>query len=124
MSIQTRCDNFKAMKIGGLSKEERSAVAQFTARLRDRFPREIEGIRLYGSKARGSSHKESDVDVLILVKKRTGAIDEAVIDIVCDILDESGVFIETVTMTSSDWGKAKEGQFPFALNVERDGIQL
>lgn len=112
------------MKIEGLSREERSAVAEFAARLRDRLPHEIDAIHLYGSKARGSAHKESDIDILILVKERTAAIDESVIEITCDILNEFDIFIETVTMTSFDWSKATSSQFPFALNVERDGIQL
>ena len=50
-----------------LTKDEKLAVEEFSARLRDRFPREIEGIKLYGSKARGESNNESDVDVLIVV---------------------------------------------------------
>lgn len=112
------------MKLKGFSKDERSALAEFAARLRDRFPLDIEAVRLYGSKARGTAGKESDVDVLILVRERTSEIDDATIAIVCDILDEFGVFIETVTMTTSSYRGAVAGEYPFALNVERESVRL
>ena len=112
------------MKQGGLTREEENAVREFVARLRDRFPQEVEAVKIYGSKARGTAHPESDVDLLIIVKDRTKAIDEAVIDLVCDMIDEFGVFLETVTLASTDYHSAIEQQAPFVLNVERDAISL
>ena len=108
----------------GSAKSVQSAVHDFAARLRERFPCEIDAIRLYGSVARGTAGKDSDVDVLVLVTKRTEAVEEFVIDLVCDIINEHGIFIETVTITSSDYKKAVNYQYPFAINVERDSVAL
>lgn len=107
-----------------MSKVEQTAVKEFAYRLRDKFPKEVVALRLYGSKARGTSNEESDVDILILVNKRTPEIDEAMIDIVCDILNEFGVFIETVTMSEGDYNGALNYQYPFVINVEKDAIPL
>lgn len=112
------------MKASKLSKSERQAINDFISKLRDRFPREIDSIKLYGSKARGTSHKDSDIDVLVIVSRKSTAIDETVIDLVCDVLNEYGIFIEVITMTSKDYGTAVRYQYPFAINVERDSIQL
>ena len=112
------------MKQSGLSKDEEIAVREFAARLRDRFPREVKAIRMYGSKARGTAHPESDVDLLVIVQDRTKALDEAVIDLVCDMINEFGVFLETVTFSAADYRAALEQQAPFALNAERDAIPL
>lgn len=108
----------------GLSHEEQSAIRDFSRRLRDRFPGQVIQIRLYGSKARGTSHGESDVDLLVLVRERTSSFEEAVIDIICDVLNSSGVFLETVTLSTSQYEEAKQRQYPFVLNVERDAISL
>ena len=107
-----------------IAESVQHAVRDFTARLRDRFPKEIDGIRLYGSVARGTATKDSNVDILVLVKKRTEATEETIINLVCDVLNEHGVFIETVTMTSADYKKALNCQYPFTLNVERDSVAL
>lgn len=100
------------------------ALKEFTYRLKDSFPLEIDAVKLYGSKARGQAIKKSDVDVFILVKNRTKSLDNKVIDLVCDILDEYDVFLETVTMTSRDYKTALKSQYPFTLNIERDAILL
>lgn len=108
----------------GLSQEEQGAIREFTSRLRDRFPKQIQAVKLYGSKARGESHGESDVDLLVLVTERTEELDDATIDIVCDVLNTYGIFLETVTMTEIDYEQARIHQYPFVLNVERDSISV
>lgn len=112
------------MLSNGLTEEEQVAVREFASHLRDRFPKQIQAVKLYGSKARGESHGESDVDLLLLVTERTGDLDEATIDIVCDILNTHGVFLETVTMTKADYEQARQQQYPFALNIEHDAIAV
>lgn len=117
-------DNFHDMKTKGLSKIEQAAVNEFAARLRDHYPKDVDSIKLYGSKVRGTANEESDVDILIIVKKRTPEIDEKTIDLVCDILNEFGVFIETVTLATDTYKDAIDRQYPFAINVEKDSISL
>lgn len=108
----------------GLTKSELLAVREFVAVLRDKFPREIKSVRLYGSKARGTASKDSDIDVLIIVKDQKDAVDDITIDLICNILDKYGVYIETVTLTSEDYGRAVRFQYPFAINIEKDSIAL
>jgi predicted nucleotidyltransferase len=50
-----------------LTPQERQAVDAFVQSLRQQYPDRIKQIILYGSKARGDSHPDSDIDVLILV---------------------------------------------------------
>lgn len=108
----------------GLTKSELLAVREFVAILRDKFPSEIESVRLYGSKARETANKDSDIDILIIVKDRKEAVDGTTIDLICNILDKYGVYIETVTLTSKDYNRAVKFQYPFAINIERDSIAL
>jgi predicted nucleotidyltransferase len=110
--------------IKGLTQNEQSALKELKARLQDRYPKNLVALKLYGSKARGEGKPESDIDILIIVKERTAAFDEDTINIVCDVLNQYEVFIETVTMTENAYQEALDLQMPFALNVEREAKTL
>jgi predicted nucleotidyltransferase len=50
-----------------LTREEREAVDAFVEALQQQYPDRIQDVILFGSKARGDSHPDSDIDILILV---------------------------------------------------------
>ncbi len=52
-----------------LTPGEQQTISQLTEMLRRDYGSIIEDIRLYGSKARGDSTPESDLDVLVLVRE-------------------------------------------------------
>jgi len=103
-----------------LSKQELVVIQEFKARLLDRHASNVVALKLFGSKARGDAHPESDVDLLIIVKERTAEFDDDTIDIVCDMIDEYGVYFETVTMTEDSFQEAQDIQIPFAINILRE----
>jgi predicted nucleotidyltransferase len=49
-----------------LVESERRTVERFTARLRDVLGNDLRGLWLYGSRARGTAHLDSDVDLLVI----------------------------------------------------------
>lgn len=79
---------------------------------------------LYGSRARGDAHKESDWDILILLNK--DKLDQSDYDNVsypfvmlgCDINEE----INPILYTTKEWESYKIT--PFYENVVREGIVL
>jgi predicted nucleotidyltransferase len=50
-----------------LTREERQAVDAFIKALHQQYPDRVQDVILFGSKARGDSHPDSDIDILILV---------------------------------------------------------
>ena len=65
-----------------LSALERAALSDFRARLLERFGVRLVRFALFGSRARGEGHEESDLDLLVLVRslsrdERRAAIDDA-----------------------------------------------
>jgi len=50
-----------------LTHEERQAVDAFVKALHRQYPERVRDVILFGSKARGDSHPDSDIDILILV---------------------------------------------------------
>ena len=49
-----------------LTADERTWLRRYKAALDEQFPGLIEELLLYGSKARGDDHPESDLDILII----------------------------------------------------------
>jgi predicted nucleotidyltransferase len=50
-----------------LTDEERQAVEAFVTELHQQYPDRVQDVILFGSKARGDSHPDSDIDILVLV---------------------------------------------------------
>jgi predicted nucleotidyltransferase len=49
-----------------LSESERRVVKRFASRLQNELGGDLRGLWLYGSRARGTAHPESDVDLLVI----------------------------------------------------------
>lgn len=54
--------------LGGLTPDERRWVEEFRDQARELLGERLADMRLFGSKARGDSGPESDIDVLVLVR--------------------------------------------------------
>lgn len=60
-----------------LTKKEQKALDEFTQQLTTKYSNRIDRIVLYGSKARGDAHINSDIDLLVVVKdKQPRVIDD------------------------------------------------
>jgi len=51
-----------------LTGQEKAALSEFVARLRERYADEVALVMLFGSKVRGDFDEESDLDVLVVVE--------------------------------------------------------
>ena len=58
-----------AVKKVNLSASDRQALREFVAYLHKTVPEEIELLALFGSKARGDSLQDSDIDVLVILSR-------------------------------------------------------
>ncbi len=56
------------MKIKGITEKETKAIAEYKELLLKEFPRRFKKLILFGSKARGTSNRFSDIDLLVVVK--------------------------------------------------------
>lgn len=122
------------MDIKQLSKNEKLAVEEFKNILLREFPEKIEMIKLYGSKARGDYHQESDIDIFILVnitdskasvKNRLfKKIDVHISDIAFDLLLKYEVLLSPITMDKEHFSYLKYLQTGYVKNIEKEGIAL
>ena len=108
-------------RIAGLTAEEQLALDRFIAAVRTHYGNRLHEIVLFGSRARGDFHEESDVDLAIVLEDGNWEYwDERFIlsNLTSDALMDDGLFIQPMLVASSDW-RARER--PWIRNAHRDG---
>lgn len=104
----------------------REAVLLFQAKLADRF--NVVQLTLFGSRARGDYHDESDADVAVLLSGQSGDFVKtklSMADLAFDTLLETGVRIQALPIWECEWANPEAYSNPELLrNVANDGIVL
>ena len=87
-----------------------------------------QSIMLFGSRARGTAHAESDADVAVVLKGAPGHFVHtkmAMNDIAYDILLATGIRIQPLPVWETEWAHPENYSNPHLLhNIARDGIAL
>ena len=111
----------------------KSAVAVEVFPLREvakEFAREVSKLKavrscvLYGSVARGAATLESDIDVLVLVKKSTKALKARIAKIASDVSHRTGRSIVPAVLLDAEFDEMVKTKHEFATAVKKEGIVL
>jgi uncharacterized protein len=80
---------------------------------------------LFGSQARGEGHKQSDIDILILVDhdKISFADEQRIKYPLYDLEFETGKVISPIIFSRKDW-ETRHIITPFYKNIEKEGVLL
>jgi predicted nucleotidyltransferase len=105
-----------------LSSNETSAIGRLKTALAERLGRQLVEIRLFGSKARGDSRPESDIDMLVIVTTDDWHICDIVYGIVIDIQLDLGVIISPKVISRRHFDKCRDLDTPFIRNVIKEGV--
>lgn len=82
-------------------------------------------VSLYGSRARGDEHEESDWDILVLLpEKPTEALKSEISHRIYDIELDTGQVITTVYYSKQEWEREDRHFIPFRRNVRNEAIRL
>lgn len=106
-----------------LTPVEAKAVRIFTRALRERFP-QVTKLILFGSKARGDSEADSDIDVLVIVRREDWRLSNAISALAARISLEEGVLLGPIIIGQERWERMGQEQFSLYRNVVRDGLVL
>jgi predicted nucleotidyltransferase len=110
--------------LGRLSRAEKRVVQSFVEELRSSLGNEIVKIILFGSKIRGDSNKESDIDIFILLREKTSDIRDRVGNITADYIFDHDVPLSPVVYDLYEYQRNKELESFFLENVEKEGVSL
>ena len=119
---QTRHKDIERLSF--LTQEERIAVMEFAELIRKRFGSMIKEIILFGSKVRGKSEKESDIDILLVLSSLSWEIKKSISEQAAEENMKHNVLISTVRYDASTWDDPVIKASPFAKTVRREGVWL
>jgi predicted nucleotidyltransferase len=107
-----------------LKIEEEKALREFKETLLAKYGGGIKMMLLYGSKAKGTSHRESDVDVFVLVDKENYILRDEIVGIAFDLLLKYNVDISPRVVGMVDFEQLKRWQTSFIKDVLNQGIKI
>ena len=107
-----------------LTPNEQAAVGDYVAAIREQFPDEVLSAALYGSKARGDAHAESDIDLLVLVDKENREIQSALWRIASDVSLEYNVVLSVRVYAETRWAESRRIGLPLYRGIVADGVPL
>jgi len=86
----------------------------------------IADVVLFGSYARGNFHADSDIDVLVILKKDDIKIKDQINAISDDAMEAEGYedLLSVIIMTESQWEQAKKLSTPFYNSIINEGISI
>lgn len=102
------------------------AAERLKARLVQLYPADLDEVRVYGSRARGDAHEESDLDVLILTRGDVNRIDSEVFRATRLVLEELGYPfpISPLVMSRAHFDELLRRERLFAQTVLKEGVPV
>lgn len=79
---------------------------------------------LYGSRARGDSKPDSDMDVLVIAGQVTKEIEDYVSDCAWEAGFEHNIIVVPLAYTRAEWETSPERSSSFAQAIRREGIAV
>jgi predicted nucleotidyltransferase len=110
------------LRIKGLSKAEKEAIEEVKNRLVKKYGDRLLLLKLYGSKARGDSHPDSDIDILAVVKRDSLGIRDRFFEVMSKY--DFKFLICLAVMGKREFETYKNENFSFYRNITREGIDL
>ena len=105
-----------------LKKQEKEALQTFVNYLEESIPDKVENISLFGSKARGDSQRNSDIDVLVILDKDDRKLRREIITKAARISLEYDLLLSPRVIGVERWRKMRG--FSLYLNVIREALSL
>lgn len=107
-----------------LTKNERSALNEFRQHLAKKFGQDLLLVKLFGSKARGDFHQESDLDVLVVLKAVKPGDRRWIAGLALDVSTDNNVFISQLVFSALTWKTFQAKHFSLARNLEDEGVRI
>jgi predicted nucleotidyltransferase len=107
-----------------LTAEEQAWLDAYRQALDKKHPGAVQEILIYGSKARGQTHAESDLDVLLIVKNESGKLKRELRRIGYLLAATAEVLPSILAYTQEEWESRKRSGSTFRQAVERDAVRV
>ncbi len=107
-----------------LTDRETAAVDQLISRLKNELRDDLIQVQLFGSKATGEFTPDSDIDILLIVKKRSEKILDKIAEIHLDIDLQYDPNISLIIFSEYEYQQNQRLNTPFIKNIQNESIAL
>jgi hypothetical protein len=107
-----------------LTDAEQAWLDAYRKALEKKHPRAVHELLIYGSKARGQAHADSDLDVLLIVKNSAGRRKKELRWIGYLLAAKTDVLPSILAYTQDEWESRRRSGSTFRKAVERDAVRL
>lgn len=111
----------------GLADGDLAAMRDLVWRLRNVLDDGLCRVTVFGSKARGDAHPDSDIDVLVVVRGRSvpyRTLWNTVADIAWQVELTHGVVLSLVLKSDAEFDRMRKAGLLLATEIEQDGVNL
>lgn len=115
---------FLARQFPQLDLKEERALLAFKFALEENLRGRVHTLKLFGSKARGQSHPESDVDVLLVIRGLTPQDEELIFETVFEVLHQTGVLLSLHNFDEKEYLRLNQLPTVFMQLMNRDAISV
>ena len=107
-----------------MNLSEKKAVEEFAKKVKGELGSNLSDMRLFGSKARNESSRDSDIDILLILTAKNAESVDKIVDILVDIQLEYDANISPVIYTKYEYEINRKMGSSFVANVEKEGRPL
>jgi predicted nucleotidyltransferase len=107
-----------------LTQQERAWLDDYRKAIEEKHPGVVREMLIYGSKARGQPHAESDLDVLLVVRNEDGRLKRQLRRIGYMLAATSDVLPSIIAYTQEEWESRRKSGSTFRQAVERDAVRV
>jgi predicted nucleotidyltransferase len=107
-----------------LTQEEQAWLDDYRKAIDGKHPGVVREMLIYGSKARGQAHAESDLDVLLVVTNEAGGLKKKLRRIGYLLAATSNVLPSILAYTQEEWESRRRNRSSFRQAVERDAVRV
>lgn len=107
-----------------IPKTEEEAVRNFSGQIYRELGGDVVSISLFGSKARGDYKKNSDTDILVVLKNLSEDQISYIYGVVMDLVSEYKIYLSVKIFSEKEFEHYKNIQTMFINNVLRDRIKI
>lgn len=104
--------------------EKNRLISSFIKRLNPENKVDICKVILFGSRAKETAGKDSDYDILLVLKEKRENLISGLYDLVLDFLLEEGVDISLKIYTEKDFNEKMSLGVPFMVELKKTGVEV
>ena len=105
-----------------LTAKEKRVIEEFKKKIQEQYPEEQVYLTLFGSRARGEAEKESDMDILVVIRSEDWKLGDRIRELGYQLELRHGIVLSIQVMSRRHVEQLKAIGSQFLQEVEREGI--